>query len=449
MPNTQVNCPNCRQPIMAEIDQLFDVNQDPTAKQRFLSGVSNLVQCPFCGYQGNLATPIVYHDPEKELLLTFVPAELGLPHNEQERLVGGLINQVIDKLPQEKRKAYLLQPQATLTSQGLLERVLAEEGITKEMIQAQQQRLSLLQRLATTSDEGVRAEIARQEDELIDAEFFAMLNRLMEAALMSGDQESARALTELQQSLLPNTTYGRQVQAQSQEVEAAIADLRAAGSELTREKMLELVMDAPNDDRLQALVALARPAMDYTFFQMISERIDRARGEGRSRLVELRAKLLELTQEIDRQVEAHIQQIRELIEDILQADDVTKAIAENVPSVDQYFVNELSQMLEAARKSGDLERSGKLQQIMEMIEQASAPPPELELIEEYLEAPDDQARLEFLEANQDEITPEFMDMLANIAMQAQSGEDQGFAELVMAANRQALRFSMQRSLRGQ
>jgi hypothetical protein len=378
-----------------------------------------------------------------------VPAELGLPHDEQERLVGGLINQVIDKLPQEKRKAYLLQPQATLTSQGLLERVLAEEGITKEMIQAQQQRLSLLQRLATTSDESVRAEIARQEDELIDAEFFAMLNRLMEAALMSGDQESARALTELQQSLLPNTTYGRQVQAQSQEVEAAIADLRSAGSELTREKMLELVMDAPNDDRLQALVTLARPAMDYTFFQMISERIDRARGEGRSRLVELRAKLLELTQEIDRQVEAHVQQIRELIEDILQADDVTKAITENVSSVDQYFVNELSQMLEAARKSGDLERSGKLQQIMEMIEQASAPPPELELIEEYLEAPDDQARLEFLEANQEEITSEFMDMLANIAMQAQSGEDQGFAELVMAANRQALRFSMQRSLRNQ
>ncbi len=115
MTKTQVSCPNCRQPVVADVDQLFDVNADPSAKQRLLSGSFNLIQCKMCGYQGNLSTILVYHDPEKELLLTFVPPEIGLPRNEQERVIGGLINQVISKLPQEKRKGYLLNPQTTLT----------------------------------------------------------------------------------------------------------------------------------------------------------------------------------------------------------------------------------------------------------------------------------------------------------------------------------------------
>lgn len=447
MPRTQVNCPNCRQPIVADIASLFDVNQDPAVKQRFLSGTFNFIECPVCGYQGNLATPIVYHDPEKELLLTFVPAELGLPQNEQERLIGGLINQVVNNLPQEKRKGYLLRPQATLTMQGLVERVLEADGITKEMIQAQQQRLSLIQRLTNISDESVLTEIASQEDALIDAEFFNLLNHLTQAALMSGDQESARHLAELQRSLLPITTFGRQLQAQSKEYEAAMADLRAIGQELTREKMLDLVIGAPNDTRLRALVSMARPAMDYAFFQLLSERIDRSRGEGRTRLAEVRTSLLEMTQEYDRQVEAHVQETRELIEALLQVDDLQQAMTENVSVVDQFFLAEVTRMLEEARKQGDLQRSGKLQQILDIIEQASAPSPELELIEDYLDAPDAQARRQFLEEHQDEITSEFMDMLANIAVQVQSGEDKGFAELVMTANRQALRFSMERNLR--
>ena len=67
MAQTRINCPNCKQPIMADVQQLFDAGEDPSAKSRLLSGMANFVQCGVCGYQGGLATPIVYHDPEKEL----------------------------------------------------------------------------------------------------------------------------------------------------------------------------------------------------------------------------------------------------------------------------------------------------------------------------------------------------------------------------------------------
>lgn len=446
MAKTQVSCPNCRQPVVAEINQLFDLNTDPSAKSRLLSGSHNLVQCSFCGYQGNLATPIVYHDPDKELLLTFVPSELGVPRNEQERIIGGMINQVISKLPQEKRKGYLLNPQSTLTLQGLVERVLEADGITREMIQAQQQRMNLLQRLASATDESVRAEIARQEDALIDAEFFGLLNRLVEVSLMGGDRESAQQLTELQRSLLPITSYGRELQAQSQEVEAAIKDLQAAGKELTREKLLDLISNAPNETRLNALVSLTRPGMDYQFFQLLSERIDRARPEARKRLVDLRSKLLEMTQKIDEQMEAHRQQTRQLIGEILKASDVTAAMTQALGAVDETFIHELQTMLDEARQQGDLEQSGKLQKLVEVLQQASAPP-ELGLVEEYLDAPDDQARQVFLEANDELITPEFMDLLANISMQVQNGEDKELAGHIAAASRQALRYNMQRNMR--
>lgn len=446
MPKTRINCPNCRQPVTADIEQLFDLNTDPGAKQRFLSGAFNLIQCPNCGYQGSVATPIVYHDPDKELLLTFVPGEIGLPRDEQERVIGGLINQVVNKLPQEKRKGYLLRPQSTLTLQGLVERVLEAEGITREMIQAQQQRLNLIQRLMNASPDG-RIEIAKQEDPLIDAEFFGLLRRLIDASMVGGDQGSAQQLAALQDSLLPVTTFGKELQAQSKEIEAAVADLRAAGKGLNREKMLDLVISAPNDTRLRALVSLARPILDYTFFQLLSERVDKAAGEERTGLAELRDKLLAMTREVDQQVAARAKEARELLDAILEAEDVGDAMLQNLQAVDEFFLEELNRAMDAARKQGDLGQIGKLQKINDTLQQVSAAPPEVALIEELLEAPDDQSRREIMQAHKEEITPEFLSALANIATQVQSSDDKELTDRVTALNRQALRFSMEQNLK--
>ena len=446
MPKMQVNCPQCRQPLVADVQQLFDVNTDPTAKQRLLSGAYNLIQCQVCGFQGNLSTLVIYHDPEKELLLSFVPAEIGLPRNEQERIIGGLINQVINALPQEKRKGYLFNVQSTLTMQGLVERVLEADGITREMIQAQQQRLSLLQRLASAKDEATRVEIARQEDEIIDQEFFMLLNKLGEAAMAGGDRESAQQLVELQRSLLPVTTYGQQLKAQSAEIETAMKDLQNAGQNLTRERMLELLEKAPNETRLNTLVSLARPALDYSFFQLLSERIDRARGDGRDRLVELRTKLLDLTQEIDRQVEAHRQESHELIEALLKTDRLEEAIGQVLPAIDEIFIKELDAMLKEARSKGDFDRSGKLQQIADLMEKAQVQPPEVALVQEYLELESDESRQAFLDGHKETITQEFLDLLANFSLQVQSSQDKQLAEHVKSAHRLAMRFNMKRNL---
>ena len=448
MPKTRINCPNCRQPIVADVDQLFDAGEDPAAKQRLLSGMTNVVRCPHCGFQGNLATPIVYHDPDKELLLTFFPPEVNLPRDEQERLIGASINQVVNRLPQEKRKGYLLRPQAMLTLQGMIERILEADGITREMIQAQQAKFNLLQRLLSASAEA-RPEIARNEDNLIDAEFFSLLSRLLEASMAAGDRKAAQALADLQKAILPETTFGRQIQEQSREVEAAIASLQEAGEELTRDKLLDLVIKAPNDTRLSALVSLARPGMDYSFFQMLSERIDRARGDGRSRLIEIRERLLELTRQVDQQLEARMLQARQLLNKILEAEDISEATAQSLAAVDDFFLQELTAAQEAARKQGDLEKIGKLQKVEQVIQEATAAPPEVAFIEELVDAPDDAARQKLMEANPDNITPELLDALVNILAQVEnSNQEPELAARLKAIHRQALRYSMEMKLKG-
>jgi CpXC protein len=445
MPKTRINCPNCRQPLMADVDQLFDAGSDPSAKSRLISGGFNQVRCPSCGYQGNLSTPIVYHDPDKELLLTYVPPDLGKTRDEQERMIGVLINQVVNRLPQEKRKGYLLRPQSVLTLQGLIERILEGDGITREMLQAQQQRLSLLQRLLTVSEDA-RAEIVKTDEALIDADFFNMLSKLAQAAQVNGDQASANKIAELQKELLATTAFGQQLQQQANEVEAAIASLRAAGDGLTRETLLDLMIEAPTENRLSVLVSLTRPGLDYEFFRLLSERIDRARGDGRARLITLREHLLELTSEIDKMTEARVAETQKLLESILQAPNIEEATVQALPEVDDLFMQVLGRSIEEARNQGNLEKSSKLNKIDEVIKQASTPP-EIMFIEQLLDAPDDQARRQLLETNPDMVTPELIDALTNIVAQMETSDDESLAQAMKSLYKLVLRYSMEMQMK--
>ena len=449
MPQAQINCPNCKQPIMADVTQLYDIAQDPSLKSQLLSGMSNFVQCQYCGYQGTLATPIVYHDPDKELLLTYVPAEMGLPRNEQEKMIGNLINQVVNRLPAEKRKGYLLTPKAHLTMQGLIERILEADGITKEMIQAQQEKIEFLQKLAAAKDESTRQEMIMQNGSLVDADLFSILGRLIETAAATGDKESTQQLEALQTLLIENTEYGQEIRNQSQEVQAAIESLQEAGQDLTREKLLDLIIEAPNDIRLSALVSLARPGIDYVFYQLLTDRIDAAHGDEQERLASLREKLLELTSQLDEQLELRAKQSRQVLDQIMQADDIEQAIQANAPQIDEFFIQAVQEELEKARKSGDLERSAKLNQIDETLKEALAQPPEVEFIQELLEAPDDSARKQLLVDNPEKVTPELFQILSGLMNQVvESGQDEQLAETLKIINRQVLRHSMQSNIQG-
>lgn len=420
MARIQTTCPRCRQPIIADVEQLFDLNVDPQAKQKLLTGAVNVARCQSCGYEGPLSTPIVYHDPEKELLLTYFPSELGVPLNEQEKTLGPLVMQVTNRLPNEKKKAYLLQPKSMFTYQTLMETILAADGITKEMLDDQQKKINLLQRLITTSPE-TRVEIIKQESALIDESFFMLLARYLEAAAAQGNKKLLDTLTEVQNALVENTEIGQKIKLQSAEMEAALKDLQEASKDgLTREKLLDLLINAPTDIRLSTIVSYTRSGMDYSFFQLLTDKIEQSQGDEKEELTELRKKLLEMTEAIDKRLDEELIRARKLLETILSSGDIEKAIEENLDQIDEFFNQALKTALEDARQRDDLERSAKINQVILAVEKASAPPPEVALIEKFLAANDEAELNSLVEANAAAITPEFLQILNSIV--AQSGE---------------------------
>ena len=425
MPRTQTSCPTCHQLVVADVQQVFDSGKDSLAKQKLLSNTSNFMHCPSCGYQGMLAMPIIYHDPDKEMLLTFFPPTLNTPVNEQEKQIGPLINRILNDLPQEKRKAYLLQPKSMLTFQSMIEKILEADGITKEMLEDQQKRIDLLDKLLRASKED-RLEIFKKEKETIDINFFSILSRIVESTMAQRDENSQKPLLELQQQLFENTKVGKELFKQAKETETAIKTLQKAGKDgLTREKLLEILKSAPSETQLSTIASLARSGLDYGFFQSLSERIDSTKGKSeKQKLTQLREKLLQITEEIDKQLQERMNKSKQLLEKVISAENIEEELEKNINSVDNFFIQVMQAELAQVRKDGNLDRIQKLERIMIVIEKVSAPTEEVMFFEKLLEFKDEDDLDRLINENSTKVDQSFLDLMNNIVNQVEKQNDQ-------------------------
>ncbi len=279
-----------------------------------------------------------------------------------------------------------------LTMETMVEKILEADGITREMIQEQQNRLNLLQRLLSTAPEG-RLAIIQQEEGQITADFFALLNRLIESTAAQGDQEAAQQLLALQQQLLNETKAGQELQEQVKETEEAVKSLQEASQKgLTREALLGFDHQRPhrNPPDHAGQPGPQRPGL--YFFQLLSDRIESASSEEKDKMNDLRTKLLEMTREIDQAVQEQMKEALQALNQLLDAPDIEQAITENPGLVNDFFIDVLHSEFKAATEKGDAQRRDKLQKVIQTIEKLSAPPPEVEFIKQLLAAEDAQAR---------------------------------------------------------
>ena len=446
MPQTtaQIRCPNCNSPLQAVIEQLIDVGADPAAKSRLLSGSFNYIRCPTCGYQGQLATPIVYHDPVKELLLTFMPVEIAVPKEEQERAIGSLINRVIDRLPADQRKGYLLQPQAVLTLQGLIERVLEADGITREELEAQKERFKLFEELLQTSQEHLPGFVAEKDAEL-NGSFFQLATLSLQA---TPDQRAREAATQRLEAALALSSYGKKLKAQQDEIQAAIASLQEVGESLTHNSLIDLFVEAPNKERVNALTNLTRPALDYTFFQQLTERIESAEEEEKGRLSELRKQILDMTQEIDKAQEARIGQASQLLTGLLDADDQKTTLRSALPLIDDLFLSVLQANINAASEKDDTDMLEALQaletNIQEVIKETL--PPGLLLAQEVLELEEEDAGMQYLQESSELVDESTQSALMGAIQRFEEQGDEAAASRARNYLRRALKITMRRRM---
>lgn len=413
MAQTTAPCPRCGGQMIADVQQIFDVGVDPMDKERLLRGAANIAVCPSCGYQSQIAMPIVYHDPEKELLLTYFPSELNMPLPEQEKVLGPMITKVVNSLPPEKKKGYLFQPRSMLTYDTLFETILEADGITKEMLNEQKYKGELIRRLLQTSPESL-AEVIHQEESHIDQSFFLMLNNTLDAAVQMRDRKSFEALKNLQEVLFKETEFGRELKVQADFTQKAIKDLQELGENINRDTLLDLVLNSPAEIYLQTLTGLARSGMDYEFFTKLSSRIDSAEGEEKEKFANIRTQLLDLTQRIDKALAEEKEARRRLLEEILKQDDMETAVYQAVRAIDQQFTDVVNEELAAARKAGDFMRSGKLQQLLDIIKKLYTAPEEIHRLETMLGAESEDALKALIEEEPEMAGDEMKKLVAEL-----------------------------------
>lgn len=396
---TTVRCPNCRQPVQANLYSIIDVGKQPQLKDALLRGQINAINCPHCGYRGMLGSPVLYHDPAKQMALVLMPMELGLKRDEEERQIGKLTNALIESTPQEQRKMYMFQPKTILTWQRLTETILEADGITKEMLDKQAAQVRLLENLlkSASSEAEFKQAIAAHKEE-INQEFVDLVAALAQSTASGGDQQSATQL------LGVADTMARELNLKS-----------PAAGPANAEELIEELLSVGNEDELREIVTAARPALDYAFYQTLTGKIDAAQPEEAAKLKQLREKLLKLTEEIDREMENAMRSGTQLLQQILQSPDPKTAIAQNIERIDDSFMVVLQANLQQASEEKQETAMRTLQEIyQEVVSQLEGRmPPDMKLINQLLRfAPGDRA--EYLRQHADEITPEMLRTMAGL-----------------------------------
>ncbi|HEX8682170.1 MAG TPA: CpXC domain-containing protein, partial [Ardenticatenaceae bacterium] len=171
-----MRCPQCDNTLTVSLQPVVDVGEDPKQRQRFLKGELNVVRCPRCGFAGSPATPMVYHDPARQLMLAYVPHELGLTLPQEEQEIGRLTNLVLENTPTAQRKAYLLNPTRVMTMDGLYEKVLEAEGVSAEEIRKQTAKIQLVTQMAkAVGDDAALTALIEAHREEIDYNFLVLV----------------------------------------------------------------------------------------------------------------------------------------------------------------------------------------------------------------------------------------------------------------------------------
>lgn len=428
---TAVRCSSCGQPFNAIIRTLIDAKRDPEGKAQLVTGRVNQFPCPNCGNTNLLATPLMYHDPAKELLMVFIPSQLGLQRGSEEKIIGDLLNELTTSIPKEEFRGYMFNPRRVLTLQGMIDQVLQADGITPEMLEAQRKRVELVQTLMESRPEQL-INVIHDNDAIITREFVQTLSAMAQRVMNSGQAEMAEALMALQEIVVQESSYGKeliqQVKVREQIIQEVAQEIEKLGEKAQRSDFLELTqryIDQPQ--HIEALVGLVRPVFDYQFFQEFTVSIGKAPASDRARLEALRDNLLALIETVDKQSQAMMQRAVELLQAILSSPNPDELIAANITLIDDAFMTVLVANIQDAERRKDLQVSSRLKDIHNRVVTAlqAQMQPELLFVNDLLSLNnDDDVRKALADHAKDfgDILLEVLDSLQDVLMQQNQPE---------------------------
>ena len=432
---TQVSCPRCQTPFLAEVHQMIDVGVNPALKRALLSGQLNVNRCPSCGTTFPVLSPLVYHDPEHQMFLIHVPMELNIPPAERERLIGRMVQQAMGSLPENAPKGYLLQPETILTLQTFMERVLETEGITREMLERQRTQAELVNTLAT-ADRDVVDYLLQERAKEIDETFFSLLQSAIEEANETGQEARVIKLINLRVRLLQETEVGRRIEKRQVALTSFQKEAQKAGA-LTPEIFLKhLVKNSGDEAILDSVIAMGQAALSYEFFTLLTQEIEKKKQLGGDTaaqpLMTLREKLLAVYDELQQQSQQMMQKAGDTLTAILTADDFVAEVRNRLDEIDDAFMYVLSANIGEFEKRGEQEQAEALKQVYQTIltvmeEQA---PPEVRFVNQLVRTRDPEARRQLLDDNPAMVQPQLLQVLTAVRGEAEGAGQQALIDHV-------------------
>ncbi len=356
---TPVTCPNCNVQFTAPIQNIID-GQDVAQQSALLQGQLNNVHCPQCGYVGAAGVPLLYYDLEKELAFVFVPGGLTLTGSAQEKIVGDLTNKLINNLPAEQRKFFLFNPKSFLSMESMVKAIFAAEGVTEEMLQAQEARIKLLEEFFQCPDEASLKKKVKAHDAELDREFFELLTATMQTAQYSGDQARAQTFLTLRNLISRWSSNGKKIVAEIDK-KLGLVVMKS------QEDLLERLQAAASEEEFGSLVAAGHAFLDYGFFQQLTGKIDQAAKNGEREtaqaLTSLRTRILDAQTKNEERSKAALETAAKLLQEILQSGQPDKALDKILDQIDDAFFFILQANIEEAQRQGHTEAAKALQMI--------------------------------------------------------------------------------------
>ncbi len=424
--HTQLTCPQCGTPYSAEVHQIVNTKRNPELKQQLLNGTLNVAICPSCGAGGQMATLLLFHDPDHEMFMIHLPQELNMDQAQREMMIGQLTKRAMDETPLEERRAYMFQPEIMLNWQTFLEKVLQTEGITPEMIARQKSQAELLQTLIRADKDVQDVLLAERADE-IDETFFAMLQSFMDMASQTNNEQDLLQITNLRYRLMTETPAGKRMEQQQMALHKLSQDAKKQGG-LSPAMLLEHILANQEQPHVvDGLVRAGQGALQYEFFSLLTAEIEKIEAAGdetaAERLRALREKLLKIYEGMQQQSQNMLHEALETLNTILEAPDKNQALAENAEKIDEAFMSVLVAKMNEAEQKDDLPQFQALNEIHSLIyaQMESAMPPQVQLLNQLvrMESPDEQVQL--LNKNEALISEELVQMIDQVLDQAGGG----------------------------
>jgi|GEM_PF-2182397 len=346
-------CPHCRAEAQVIVQQIVAAH-DLLVKAAFVQGHSHAARCPHCGGVIAQTIPTLYYDQAQSLAFVFVPGD-PTAKAAQERTIKELTAALRGSVLPEQLAPALLRPRRFASLTAMVKAVLAADGISAEMLEAQVARAELIATLLGSPSEEALREQALAQAEALDPAFFELLTAHMQAAQLEGDQERA-------QTLLSLRTYLGHLTPQATQAIAEIDAKLGLSVIQSREALLDQLRRADTQAERAALVASGHVLLDPSFFQQLDAAAE-AQPETAQELHALRRELLELKAAHTAEHQAALDRAADLFRQVVQADTPDTALKRNLDSLDEAFFVLLGANIERARRQGQQEPALAMEQI--------------------------------------------------------------------------------------